>query len=85
MQDETLVIAAQKVAFSLGVEIGDSDIDIVHRGRSKDKDKPSITVKFAKWSAKDNVLSAVKTNSTERGSPWFRRNQAAVCNEHLCV
>lgn len=77
--------AVQKVATSLGVEIDESDIDIVHRVRSQDKDKPNIVVRFATRSARDRVLSAAKKTQLNVGLLGFEGNQPLYVNEHLCI
>lgn len=83
--NEDLVSSVQKVASCLGVELAESDIDVVHRVRSKDKDKPNVVVKFVTRSVRDKVLNAAKKTRLNTKHLGFEKQEPLFVNEHLCV
>ncbi|XP_077508784.1 uncharacterized protein LOC144120262 [Amblyomma americanum] len=83
--NEDLVNSVQKVASCLGVALAESDIDVVHRVRSKDKDKPNVVVKFVTRSIRDKVLNAAKKTKLNTRLLGFEEQEPLFVNEHLCV
>ncbi|KAH7959003.1 hypothetical protein HPB49_007104 [Dermacentor silvarum] len=60
LPDENLRKSVVKMATFVGVNISEDDIDVVHRVRSKDKDRPNVVLRFCTRAVRDKFFSAAR-------------------------
>lgn len=83
--NEKLENTVQTLGSKLNIELHNSEIDIVHRVPSKDKEKPNIIVRFVSRSSRNKVLEAARKKRLTAIDFGFTENTPIYVNEHLCV
>lgn len=83
-EKESLVEVVQKIGGKVGVAVAASDIDVVHRVPTKDKDKTNVIVRFVSRARRDEVLQAAKKKRFAANEIGFPDTNAVFINEHLC-
>lgn len=83
--NEDLTASVRAIATCIGTEVSESDIDVVHRVQSRDKQKPNVVVRFASRGVRDRLLSAAKKTRLNTTHLGFQANDPLYINEHLCV
>lgn len=82
---ERLEDAVQTLGTKLNIELHNSEIDVVHRVPSKDKEKPNIVVRFVSRSSRSKVLEAARKKRLTAINFGFTEDTSIYINEHLCV
>lgn len=83
-RDEDLTSTMKAISTCIGSEIAESDIEVIHRVPSKDKEKPNIIVKFHSRKVRDRVLRAAKKQRLNTSTLGFKDSSPVFVNEHLC-
>lgn len=82
---EKLEDTVQTLGTKLNIELHSSEIDVVHRVPSKDREKPNIIVRFVSRSSRSKVLEAARKKRLTAIDFGFTGNTPIYVNEHLCV
>ncbi|XP_070382637.1 uncharacterized protein [Dermacentor albipictus] len=83
--DENLRKSVEKMAASVGVDVSEDDIDVVHRVRSKDKDRPNVVLRFSTRAVRDKFFSAARKARLTTRILGFEECNPVYVNEHLCI
>ncbi|XP_077508371.1 uncharacterized protein LOC144119675 [Amblyomma americanum] len=85
VKEDDLRAALGKIAASVGVDVSDDAIDVVHRVRSKDNGTPNVVVRFSSRAVRDKFFSAAKKTRLDTGILGFEKSEPLYINEHFCV
>lgn len=83
-KDESLVEIVQTIAEKVGTRVEPSDIDVVHRVPTKNKESSNIIVRFVSRGARDKVLQEAKKQRLAANDIGFSGTHPVFINEHLC-
>lgn len=83
-ENESLVEVVQKIGVKVGVTVAASDIDVVHRVPTKEKEKTNVIVRFVSRARRDDVLRAAKKKRFTANEIGYPETNAVFINEHLC-
>lgn len=82
--NENLQTVITEIGNKIGIQIAPSDIDVIHRVPTKDKNKPNVIVRFTTHSTRNRILTAAKRLRLSTSDFGFEHASPIYVNEHLC-
>lgn len=83
-KDESLVEVVQNIVQKVGTTVEPSEIDVVHRVPTRNKESSNIIVRFVSRGARDRVLQGAKKHRLAANDIGFSSTHPVFINEHLC-